>query len=93
MEIIGKLPEDVFNKVMSYNSHPCADMIRQLTDEYTEYKRTYNELYNERMITTKHDYSFHYYLFHATLTTGEYFDSVEEVQSHFNTLWDETVNE
>jgi hypothetical protein len=24
-----ELPFDVFNKIMGYNSHPCADMIKQ----------------------------------------------------------------
>ena len=28
MEILSKLPEGIFNKVMLFNSHPCADLIR-----------------------------------------------------------------
>ena len=29
MDIIGKLPEDLKNKIFYYLSHPCADMIRE----------------------------------------------------------------
>ena len=29
MDIIGKLPEDLKNKIFLYLSHPCADMIRE----------------------------------------------------------------
>jgi len=29
MDIIGKLPDDLKNKIFYYLSHPCADMIRE----------------------------------------------------------------
>ena len=33
---MSQLPQDIWNKIHLYNSHPCADMIRELKEEAQE---------------------------------------------------------
>ena len=35
-----EIPNEIVNKIMLYNSHPLADMIRELQYEYNELKKT-----------------------------------------------------
>ena len=75
---MNRLPEEIINKIMSYNSHPVADMFKQ-----SDYYKFFHELADIDLFSK---YVFRYITYSKLENYTEFWD--EHFAASLNKYWD-----